>query len=156
MNKPTLPEQIINESLWVNDFVTYKQGGKEYNLFLKNWISAGIKTIGDVWDFTTKNWKTKNDLSVSILLLTDMQYKRVVSSIDKYKNILINAKNEQMNYLPKIKTNTGVLYLEKITSKKLYNIMIQDCKDGMPHEKKLQELFNEPLEWKIYTYLLPL
>ena len=75
-----------------------------------------------------------------------MQYERVVSSIDKYKNILINAKVEQINYLPKIKTNTSVLYLEEITSKKLYNIMIQDGKDGMPHEKKLQELFNEPLE----------
>ena len=146
INKPTTKKQILNEPLWMSSFVINKNNKK--SLFLKNWLSAGFRIVGDMWDFQLERWKTKNELASQIQLLTDFQYDTVIKSIDIYKNVLRGSTIELLNYRPKIKTHEGFLDLLKASSKNIYTVMVLAKKDRPAHENALQNIFNCQLDWK--------
>ena len=100
-----------------------------------------------MWNFETRDWKSKADLS-NIYLFTDLQYQRVVQSVKKYECFLVNASIDQIDYRPKIKTATSSILLSKATSKYIYNILLQEACDPPTHELKIQEIFNELIDWR--------
>ena len=148
INEPHSCAQILNESIWCNQNISYELNHKAHHLFLKNWISAGINTIGDIWNFENKEWKSKDELNQKIHMCTDYQYHKVISSVEKYRNVILDSNIDTLNYQPKIKTHIGFLLLEKATSKKVYNILISANKDKPVHESKLNEIFNCQLDWR--------
>lgn len=144
INKPTTKKQILNEPLWMSSFVINENNKK--SLFLKNWLSAGYRIVGDMWDFQLERWKTKNELASQIQLLTDFQYDTVIKSIDIHKNVLRGSTIELLNYRPKIKTHEGFLDFLKASSKNIYTIMVLAKKDRPAHVS---------LTGNLYTLWLP-
>ena len=142
LNPPKTPEQIINEPLWCNYFITQN----EKTLFFKNWYSAGYKVVGDVWNFETNSIKSKESLT-DIYLLTDRQYDSIFNVIDVFKNVLVTTKPTMIERHPKLRTNKKYFLIEKTTSRLIYQIMITNDKKPS-HEITLQRMFNEELDWK--------
>jgi hypothetical protein len=96
---PSTPEQTVNESLWQNPNILYNKR----TIYLRNWYSAGIKTLGDFWNFRTRDFKTKRELG-NIQLLTDFQYNKVIQATSKFKDMLKNANPDQVINEPFVKT----------------------------------------------------
>ena len=44
----TFKENIVNECIWGNKFITFRQGVKKCVLFLRNWIRSGVNRISDL------------------------------------------------------------------------------------------------------------
>ena len=83
---------------------------------MRNWYSAGIRTIGDLWNFETNEMKNKIDLP-HINLLTDFQYTKITKAISKYKDILKHAKQNQIINVPYLKSKYSLTPLEKLNTK---------------------------------------
>ena len=41
-------ENIVNQCIWGNKFITFRQGNKKCVLFLRNWIRSGVNKISDL------------------------------------------------------------------------------------------------------------
>ena len=41
-------ENIVNQCIWGNKFITFGQGNKKCVLFLRNWIRSGVNKISDL------------------------------------------------------------------------------------------------------------
>ena len=46
-----LRKNIVNQCIWGNKFITFRQGNKKCVLFLRNWIRSGVNRITDL-EFT--------------------------------------------------------------------------------------------------------
>ena len=44
----TFKDNIVNECIWGNKFITIRQGVKKCVLFLRNWIRSGVNKISDL------------------------------------------------------------------------------------------------------------
>ena len=89
-----------------------------------------------------------------IHLFPDLQYKRIVEPVSHFEEIMKTAKLDMINNNPKIRTSRSSLMFEKMTSKKVYQILIQRKTSKPIHEAYIQNWFNSPLDWKD-IYLLP-
>ena len=134
--------------------LTYSIGNKRYPLYLKNWYSAGIKTVSDIWNFDSNSWASPEMLKNRISLFSELQYKRVLEAVNPFEQTMKSAKIGMIDKNPKIRTFNSFLTYGKITSKKIYQIFIQRKKTRPIHETYIQGWFNSPLEWK-NIYLLP-
>ena len=41
-------ENIVNQCIWGNKFISFRQGNKKSVLFLRNWIRSGVNRISDL------------------------------------------------------------------------------------------------------------
>ena len=141
--KPTTPEQVINECLWQNPNILFNNK----QIYLRNWYSAGIRTIGDLWNFETNEIKDKIDLP-HINLLTDFQYTKITKAISKYNEILKHAKQNQIINVPYLKSKYSLTPLEKLNTKTFYHLMVENVKGTFVHEARVQSWFNQEVDWK--------
>ena len=148
LNPPISTKQVINEPLWLNNFVTINEYGKPRSIYMKNWYMAGFHTISDLWNFQENCWKSKRELSEKIHLFTPLQYKRVMSAVSIFEPSLQNSNVNDVNVLPKIRCNDGWKELSKLTSKFVYGLLILNKKTRPTSEAKIQTWFNENIDWK--------
>ena len=120
---------------------------------MRNWYSAGIKTLGDFWNFRTKDFKNKRELG-NIRLLTDFQYSKVIQATSRFKDILKNANPDQVINEPFIKTKLKTIPLNKLSSKSFYNILVDSVNCTPTHEQRIQSWFNKIIDWD-FVYEVP-
>ena len=41
-------ENIVNQCIWGNKFISFRQGNKKSVLFLRNWIRSGVNRVSDL------------------------------------------------------------------------------------------------------------
>ena len=155
INPPINTTQIINEPLWRNQYFTYTQNSKKYPLYLKNWYAAGFKTIANIWNFNDRTWLDPRSLQEKIHLFTELQYKRVMEAVSPYEPLMRSAKPDMINNNPKIRTQVSWSSFNKITSRKIYQILILRKSSRPIHERYIQNWFNSPLDWKS-IYMQPM
>ena len=88
VQKPATSDDLANEPLWHNKFITMKIRMRECTLYLRNWIKSGILYVKDLQftngkvdeTFIFEVVKQKSNLLIETL--------KVKSALNSYKNIL--------------------------------------------------------------------
>ena len=88
VQQPATSDDIVNEPLWHNKFITTKIRKREYTLYLSNWIKSGILYVKDLQftngkvdeTFIFEVVKQKSNLLIEIL--------KVKTALNSYTNIL--------------------------------------------------------------------
>ena len=142
-------KSILSSPLWFN---THLRNGN--NLYVNNWYSKGIKTIGDILDDNGNFYTFDRLKEIYRVRGTFLNYENILQKIpNQWKNII----NENRVFIYQNRYNTTcnvfVAYLlkDKKGSRRFYDILAHVCEMGVTKRWENQFGNINDKEWKLYN-----